>query len=232
MQRSAVAVLCALGLGAAAVAAPVIAVDEPSYAVSIPKAGVTVHHVFVLTNQGDEPLTITRVYASCGCTATSLSRSVLDPGQSVGLPVAVNTTGFSGTIERTAVVQSNDPVHPNLVLRVVVTVTGATEAPGVTVLDLQKRFLVLLDVRSAAEYRLGHLFGAVNVPLLDLELNLAQWVERLPRDVPIVCYCATGALGKQAAQILNQAGFVNATYLVGGLQGWTEVFGPRYLLRF
>ncbi len=49
---------------------------------------------------------------------------------------------------------------------------------------------------------------------------------------PIVCYRATGAHGRQAAQILNQAGFTSATYLVGGLQGWTEVFGPRYLFRF
>ena len=50
---------------------------------------------------------------------------------------------------------------------------------------LQDGSVVLLDVRPEVEYGLGHLPGALNIPLRKLEMRLSE----LPRDQEIVAYC-------------------------------------------
>jgi ArsR family transcriptional regulator len=45
--------------------------------------------------------------------------------------------------------------------------------------------VVLLDVRPEDEYGLGHLPGALNIPLRQLEQRLAE----LPRNLEIIAYC-------------------------------------------
>ncbi len=44
---------------------------------------------------------------------------------------------------------------------------------------------MLIDVRPEDEYGLGHLPGALNIPLRQLEQRLSE----LPRDQQIVAYC-------------------------------------------
>jgi len=168
---------------------------------------------------------------SCGCTTAALTKSDLGPGESIGLSVSVNTGGFSGTVDRTVTVQSNDPVNPSLVLAISVTISGAAEpqVPQITVAEFQNRFYFLIDVRTPEEYAAGHLFGAVSIPLSEFQQNLSKWMPRLPKDVPIILQCGVGGRSKQAAQILLQAGFTNVLNLVGGITEWTNVFGPQYL---
>lgn len=50
---------------------------------------------------------------------------------------------------------------------------------------LHDGLLTVLDVRPEDEFRLGHLPGALNIPLRDLALGL----DRLPADREIVAYC-------------------------------------------
>lgn len=50
---------------------------------------------------------------------------------------------------------------------------------------LREGTVVLLDVRPEDEYGLGHLPGAMNIPLRDLERRFGE----LPRDHEIVAYC-------------------------------------------
>jgi rhodanese-related sulfurtransferase len=50
---------------------------------------------------------------------------------------------------------------------------------------LQDGTVTLLDVRPGEEFALGHLPGALNIPLSELEPRLAE----LPRDQEIVAYC-------------------------------------------
>jgi rhodanese-related sulfurtransferase/predicted transcriptional regulator len=50
---------------------------------------------------------------------------------------------------------------------------------------LREGSVVLLDVRPSDEYGLGHLPGAVNIPLRELEQRLSE----LPSDHEIVAYC-------------------------------------------
>ena len=59
---------------------------------------------------------------------------------------------------------------------------------------------VLLDVRSAAEFRPGHLPGALNIPHTELRQRLGE----IPRDRPLLVYCASGFRSYLALRLLRQ----------------------------
>jgi rhodanese-related sulfurtransferase len=226
-----VVLLVAYGLfGVAAVAAPMISVDNPVYSVTL-QSNSLVSHTFVLRNVGDETLTVTDVVTSCGCTTAALAKRELAPEESVDLQATVNTTGFRGTVTRTVSVTSNDPVHPVAVFQIVVTIAEST-APviqEISVGDLKLVFYFLIDVRTAEEYAAGHLFGAMNIPLAEFQQDLDSWLPRLPREVPIILYCLAGGRSLQAATILVEAGLTNVLNLTGGITAWDEAFGAGTL---
>jgi rhodanese-related sulfurtransferase len=70
----------------------------------------------------------------------------------------------------------------------------------------------VLDVRSEAEYARGAYRGALNVPLH----ALAGWLDRIPKDRPVVVYCASGTRSAVAARILRKAGYADVSN-AGGL---------------
>ena len=70
---------------------------------------------------------------------------------------------------------------------------------------------LLLDVRTLQEYALGHIPGAVNVPVDELRTRLGE----VPRDREVAVYCQVGQRGYLATRILQQAGYA-VTNLSGG----------------
>ncbi|MFT4621471.1 MAG: phage shock protein E [Myxococcota bacterium] len=63
---------------------------------------------------------------------------------------------------------------------------------------------LVLDVRTVFEFHAGHVDGAVNIPVEDLEARLA---ELGATSRAIVVYSRTGAMSRSAAVILRQAGY-------------------------
>ena len=80
----------------------------------------------------------------------------------------------------------------------------------------------LVDVRTADEYALGHLDGAVNVPLDDLRERLGE----IPADRPVVVYCGVGLRGYLASIILKANGYTDVRNLVGGLRTYETATRP------
>ncbi|WP_339745074.1 FAD-dependent oxidoreductase [uncultured Rubinisphaera sp.] len=78
--------------------------------------------------------------------------------------------------------------------------------------------LLLLDVRTEAEFAAGHISGAKNIPLEALR----ERVSELPRDRKIATYCKVGQRGYYATRILDQFGF-DAANISGGYQLWSNV---------
>lgn len=78
------------------------------------------------------------------------------------------------------------------------------------------RPLLLLDVRSPAEYAEVRIPGSTLVPLG----TLREALETLPRDVDIVPLCKISLRGYEAQRILLAAGFTRVRYLEGGIFGW------------
>lgn len=70
----------------------------------------------------------------------------------------------------------------------------------------------VVDVRSEAEFRGGAYPGAINVPLQALSGAL----RRIPKDRPVVVYCASGSRSALAARILKKAGYADVSN-AGGL---------------
>lgn len=76
----------------------------------------------------------------------------------------------------------------------------------------------IVSIRSVDHYALGHIPGAINIPLTTLftEENLAK----LPTDKQIVVYCYTGHTASQATALLNVNGYT-AVCLTWGMCSWT-----------
>jgi hydroxyacylglutathione hydrolase len=70
----------------------------------------------------------------------------------------------------------------------------------------------ILDVRSSAEWKVGHLPGATHVPLA----RLTERVDGLDRSAPSTVYCQSGVRSLIATSPLRRLGFMNVASLEGG----------------
>lgn len=82
---------------------------------------------------------------------------------------------------------------------------------------IERREVMVLDVRPVAEYEAGHIPGALSIPLKELE----RLLERLPRDPEIVAYCRGPycLLAVEAVETLRAHGF-RATRLDDSVFDW------------
>lgn len=89
-------------------------------------------------------------------------------------------------------------------------------APDARALMAKKSGLVLVDVRTPEEFQQGHLKGAKLIPLNQLQ----QRMNEIPRDKPILVYCAVGARSLNAARFLSSQGYRDVYQISDGLVGW------------
>jgi metal-sulfur cluster biosynthetic enzyme/rhodanese-related sulfurtransferase len=95
------------------------------------------------------------------------------------------------------------------------------QAAPALVMWQQQADLVVLDVRSQAEWANGHIPRARLIPLDELEDRLKE----LPaKDAPILVHCAAGGRSLQACRILADHGWTRLFNLAGGMHAWP---GPR-----
>jgi rhodanese-related sulfurtransferase len=81
--------------------------------------------------------------------------------------------------------------------------------------DIISKGAFLVDVRTPAEFAEGHVNGSVNIPLDQVQNQLAKFKNK----ENIVVFCRSGNRSSQAKSILEQNGFTNVTN--GGT--WQEV---------
>ncbi len=75
----------------------------------------------------------------------------------------------------------------------------------------------LIDVRTAEEYRSGHIPGSVNVPL-----DRIRDIERAVPDknARLFVYCLSGARSRAASQQMAALGYTEVSN-IGGISQWT-----------
>jgi hydroxyacylglutathione hydrolase len=78
----------------------------------------------------------------------------------------------------------------------------------------------VLDIRQEAEYRAGHVPGALNIELGDLPAVLGHLA-----DVPTVVMCGHGERAMGAASLLSAAGFTHVAVFAGSPQHWAAANG-------
>ena len=97
-------------------------------------------------------------------------------------------------------------------------------------LQMQRVGSPVVDVREPEEFADGHIPGAVNVPLGQLESGLHTHPEVVRRALaahelrerPLVLYCLVGGRSARGAAALRRLGYANPVSLAGGILAWTE----------
>lgn len=83
---------------------------------------------------------------------------------------------------------------------------------------LAKNGLQILDVREAEIYARGHVSGALNFPITQLEMNLSK----LDTGRSLVLICAEGHRSSTAASLLARKGFPKLYFVTGGVSAWIK----------
>jgi phage shock protein E len=91
-------------------------------------------------------------------------------------------------------------------------ILGGKRVSTMMILEKIKAGAKVVDVRSPGEFQGGAYPGAVNIPVQELERRLGE----LPRDRPIIVYCASGMRSASAERLLRARGFAEV-YNGGGL---------------
>lgn len=84
--------------------------------------------------------------------------------------------------------------------------------------------LLVVDVRSAAEFDEGHLPGAINIPHDAIGQRIAELGPPGERDV--IVYCRSGRRAALALTALQEAGFSRLYHLEGDYLRWSEEGRP------
>lgn len=83
---------------------------------------------------------------------------------------------------------------------------------------------VVLDVRSMAEFKDGHIVNSVNIPLNSLGNSIKQLDKH--RGKPVIAVCRTGSRSGAACSMLRKNGFDNVKNLRGGIMAWESANLP------
>ena len=95
------------------------------------------------------------------------------------------------------------------------------QTPAIAAQDLHDRQrgakpLLIIDVRDRAEYKSGHVPGAINIP----QKKLSKQLDKLADANGVVLYCINGSRTRLAEQTLIENDVDNVFHLEGGLMGW------------
>ncbi len=77
----------------------------------------------------------------------------------------------------------------------------------------------LVDVRTANEYKAGHIENAINIDFFQRSV-FHERCNKLDRDQPVYLYCRSGARSRKAAGKLIEMGFTMVYDLKGGYMAW------------
>lgn len=76
--------------------------------------------------------------------------------------------------------------------------------------------VLIIDVRTPAEFRQERIREAINKPLDDIE----KWVQELPKDKTIYFVCRSGNRSGIAQRTAAQRGYENTFNMEGGMIAW------------
>jgi rhodanese-related sulfurtransferase len=96
--------------------------------------------------------------------------------------------------------------------------------PAEAVLKMNREKAVVIDVCEPDEFAQGHVTGARNIPLGQLQAQLPQVVKN--KETPLVLVCQLGRRSASAVAIARQLGYANAQSLSGGLKAWQAASLP------
>ncbi len=92
--------------------------------------------------------------------------------------------------------------------------------PITSLSEEQLNSVILVDVRTPAEFKEGHLKNAKNIDWLGD--TFAKQFKTVSKDQPVYVYCKVGGRSYKAAEWLLANGFKDVTNLAGGYDAYEE----------
>jgi rhodanese-related sulfurtransferase len=99
---------------------------------------------------------------------------------------------------------------------------GLSAQEAVRLINREKA--VVVDVCEPDEFAQGHIGGAKNLPLAQLEQRLPEVVKN--KTVPLILVCASGGRAQRALGTAKKLGYDKAQALAGGLKSWKDANLP------
>lgn len=84
-----------------------LALSEPEFDFGKIKKGDKVEHVYEVTNTGKNPLIISSVHPTCGCTVPAYTKDPILPGQKGKITLKFDSSNFEGMVHKSAEVYAN-----------------------------------------------------------------------------------------------------------------------------
>ncbi|MBB6445146.1 rhodanese-like domain-containing protein [Bacillus benzoevorans] len=82
---------------------------------------------------------------------------------------------------------------------------------------IDKNEVVVIDVRTEAEYKEGHIPNATLIP----EDEIDNRMEDLDKDTSYLMVCRSGNRSSNASEMLAKSGFTHIKNMKGGMNEWT-----------
>ena len=83
---------------------------------------------------------------------------------------------------------------------------------------------LVVDLRSAEDYARGHILGAKNIPLAELDKRAGELDKHKAK--PVILHCGDGNRAGGGAALLRKKGFANVANLTGGFAAWQQAGLP------
>ena len=103
-----------------------------------------------------------------------------------------------------------------------------TGGPWVNTLEatqlINRSDALVIDLRAAEDYARGHVLGAKNIPLADLERRAAELDKHKAK--PLILHCDSGNRSGGAVAALRAKGFGSVHNLAGGYAAWQQAGLP------
>ena len=97
-----------------------------------------------------------------------------------------------------------------------------TGGPWVNTLEatqlINRSDALVIDLRAADEYAKGHILGAKNIPLADLERRRVELEKHKAK--PVIMHCDHGNSSGAGVALLRKNGFASVHNLAGGYAAW------------
>ncbi len=91
--------------------------------------------------------------------------------------------------------------------------------------SIQSKQVQVLDVRTADEFKTGHLKGALQADWLQKQ-QFEDRTSYLDKNKPVYLYCLSGGRSAAAADALRKKGFKEVVNLEGGINAWKKAGKP------
>ena len=76
--------------------------------------------------------------------------------------------------------------------------------------------IIVIDIRPRDEYSYGHLDGAINIPMQEIENKIKYRVQN--KSQVIIVYCRYGGRSRKVVNKLRKMGYCNVYNLIGGIE--------------